>query len=68
MLQQPRVNSNARPNTNASAPAPAPRREPTQEEIRKRAYELFEKRNREPGHEKEDWAQAERELRQGRTK
>ncbi len=31
--------------------------------IRKRAYQLFEMRGRGPGHELEDWLQAERELR-----
>jgi hypothetical protein len=30
--------------------------------IRKRAYELFEARGRELGHELEDWLQAEREI------
>jgi len=30
--------------------------------IRKRAYELFEARGREPGHELDDWLQAEREI------
>ena len=31
--------------------------------IRMRAYELYEARGREPGHEWEDWLQAEREVR-----
>ena len=30
--------------------------------VRERAYELFEERGRQPGHEMEDWLQAEREL------
>jgi hypothetical protein len=30
--------------------------------IRKRAYELFEARDRQPGRELEDWFQAEREI------
>ena len=33
------------------------------QEIRVRAYELFEQRGREDGHELEDWLQAEAELR-----
>ncbi|MEW5758423.1 MAG: DUF2934 domain-containing protein [Candidatus Omnitrophota bacterium] len=33
------------------------------DKIRKRAYELFEKRGRKPGHAMEDWLQAEREVR-----
>jgi hypothetical protein len=35
------------------------------DEIARRAYELFEQRGREPGREWEDWLQAERELRAG---
>jgi Protein of unknown function (DUF2934) len=30
--------------------------------IRKRAYQLFEMRGRHPGHELDDWLQAEREI------
>lgn len=30
--------------------------------IRKRAYEIFEARGRVPGHEVDDWRQAEREI------
>ena len=39
--------------------AEAPRIE---EEVRKRAYELFEMRGREQGHELDDWLRAEREI------
>jgi len=36
---------------------------PTREqEIRRRAYELYIERGEEPGHDLEDWLQAEREL------
>jgi len=34
-----------------------------QERIAKRAYELYEQRGREPGHELDDWLTAEREVR-----
>jgi hypothetical protein len=34
------------------------------ERIRKRAYELYVERGREPGKELEDWLRAEQELRQ----
>jgi len=34
--------------------------------IQKRAYDLYLKRGRTPGHELEDWLQAERELRERR--
>jgi hypothetical protein len=33
------------------------------DDIRSRAYELYEARGREPGREWEDWLQAEREIR-----
>jgi hypothetical protein len=33
-----------------------------EEEIRNRAYELFEARGREEGHELEDWLRAEEEI------
>jgi len=39
-----------------------------QEQIRRRAYELYERRGREDGHEVEDWLQAEAELASERTK
>jgi HSP20 family protein len=32
------------------------------EAVRERAFDLFEQRGREPGHDQEDWLQAEREL------
>ena len=33
-----------------------------EQEIRRRAYELYLERGEEPGHDLEDWLQAEREL------
>lgn len=38
------------------------------EEIRLRAYELFERRGRNPGHDREDWLQAEAEVLQRKAK
>jgi Protein of unknown function (DUF2934) len=35
--------------------------------IARRAYELYEQRGREPGHELEDWLQAEHEVQQRRS-
>ena len=37
--------------------------ETSEEDVRTRAYELYEARGREPGHEWDDWLQAEREVR-----
>jgi hypothetical protein len=39
-----------------------------QEQIRRRAFEIFEQRGREDGHDLEDWLQAESELAQHRIK
>ena len=39
---------------------------PAYEDIARRAYELFEKRGGEPGHEQEDWLQAEKDLRESK--
>jgi hypothetical protein len=41
------------------------RHEPSEEEIRNRAYEIYMARGGAPGDELEDWLQAERELRLG---
>lgn len=47
---------------------PAEPASPSQEEIARRAYEIFLARGGEPGHEQEDWLQAESELRERRAK
>jgi hypothetical protein len=39
-----------------------------QEQIRRRAYELYEERGRENGHDLADWLQAESEVRQQKSK
>ena len=39
---------------------PEPKR--SQDMIRERAYELYEKRGREPGRDEQDWLRAEREI------
>ena len=41
-------------------------RRPTDEEIARRAYEIYLARGREDGHDVEDWIQAEQELSLGR--
>jgi hypothetical protein len=40
------------------------KREPTHEDIARRAYHLFETRGAAHGHDWDDWLQAERELQQ----
>jgi Protein of unknown function (DUF2934) len=39
-----------------------------QEQIRRRAFEIYEQRGREDGHDLEDWLQAESEILQQRAK
>jgi Protein of unknown function (DUF2934) len=46
------------------SPGESSAREPSHDEIARRAYQLFEERGGKPGHEWEDWFQAERDLRQ----
>ena len=40
----------------------------SREEIAQRAYELFLQRGSEPGHEHEDWLQAEKNLREEKAR
>jgi hypothetical protein len=54
MTENPRSETEA---TNVTAPS-----EERQEQIRLRAYELYEARGREDGHEIEDWLQAEADV------
>ena len=37
-------------------------------QIRRRAYELYEERGREDGHEEEDWLRAEEEIKRKKTR
>jgi hypothetical protein len=43
-------------------------RQPTQDEIRGRAYEIYLERGGEPGREAEDWVQAEHDLKSQRSR
>ena len=47
---------------NPAPPAPKPSAAELLEQIRLRAYELFEQRGRNEGHELDDWLQAEAEV------
>jgi len=38
----------------------------THDEVARRAYELYQARGKEPGHELDDWIQAEQEISQHR--
>ena len=52
------------PQTSLSATAKGPDTLPSQEaaRIRERAYELYEVGGRKPGHDEQDWLQAEQEI------
>ena len=52
--------------TSAKVRSPATQANTEEEEIRRRAYELYEARGREDGHDMEDWLEAEAEI-TGRT-
>ena len=47
---------------NTSEPKPAALSQDRLEKIRQRAYELYEARGREEGHDFDDWLQAEAEI------
>jgi hypothetical protein len=46
-------------------PSPRPESRPDADRVAQRAYERYEARGREDGHDVEDWFEAERELNQG---
>lgn len=50
-----------KPENKANQPSPA-ENHPDQDEVARRAYELYQMRGAEPGHELEDWLEAEREV------
>jgi hypothetical protein len=54
------------PTDHGKKPSTSPR-EGVEEQIRLRAYQLYEERGRENGHEVEDWLRAEEEIKGNRT-
>ena len=53
--------------TPASSDAPATPAFDLEEQIRQRAYQLFEERGMVDGHDLDDWLQAEQEIKAGQT-
>jgi hypothetical protein len=51
------------PGKNAMTPDTVPSQETAK--IRERAYELYERRGRKPGHDQQDWLRAEQEILKG---
>ena len=62
-----RRNDRERPNRAADKSATVTGTDPTQDDIARRAYELYEQRGRAPGQAWDDWLLAERELRRQRA-
>jgi hypothetical protein len=69
MLKQTKQNTAVVLQTSVSSSAMMPDTLPSQEStrIRDRAYELYELGGRKPGHDEQDWLQAEQEILKGRV-
>jgi len=66
-LSDPKANKQPQPKTivgarNSGKVTMMPGNVPTDDTIRERAYELYERRGREPGQDQQDWLRAEREF------
>jgi Protein of unknown function (DUF2934) len=56
------MSKTAKTSSSASKKAVAVKSAPTQDDIARRAYQIYLERGGAPGHELEDWTRAEREL------
>jgi Protein of unknown function (DUF2934) len=56
------MSKTAKTSSSASKKAVAVKSAPTQEDIARRAYQIYLERGGAPGHELDDWTRAEREL------
>jgi len=68
MSLKPKRNESAEPqatSTPVEMPGPSVGNSTRDEEIRRRAYEIYLERGERPGHELDDWLQAELELEHG---
>jgi len=61
-LKQSKPNIAVTPKNSPAKLAMMPETLPPQDTIRERAYELYESRGREPGHDEQDWLRAEQEI------
>jgi hypothetical protein len=61
-LKQSKPNVAVKPTNSPVGLAMMQHTAPPQDMIRERAYELYERRGREPGQEEQDWFRAEREF------
>jgi hypothetical protein len=63
MSSKPKINLGIQPQaTSTQAEENSVRKPEREEEIRRRAYEIYLERGEQPGRELDDWLQAEREL------
>jgi hypothetical protein len=60
--KQPKAIAVVAPKSSSDKLAMKPVAVPSQDQVRERAYELYESRGREPGQDEQDWFRAEREL------
>jgi hypothetical protein len=60
--KQPKPKIVVGPKSSPGKVATMPNTVPSQDRIRERAYELYERRDREPGQDQQDWLRAEREI------
>jgi hypothetical protein len=68
MSSKPKRNESIEPQTNSTSvemPGPSAGNSTLDEEIRRRAYEIYLERGEQPGRDLDDWLQAERELEGG---
>jgi hypothetical protein len=66
MSSKPKVNLSTQPRATSTQAEEISVGKPARDaEIRRRAYEIYLERGEQPGHELDDWLQAERELEPG---
>ncbi len=56
------MNHKNHPTEKTATPIAKPGMEPARDEVAKKAYALYEKERRRPGHEKQNWLEAEAEM------
>jgi Protein of unknown function (DUF2934) len=61
-VKQPQPKIVVGPKSSTGNVAKMPDTVPSQDRTRERAYELYESRGREPGHDEQDWLRAEQET------
>jgi hypothetical protein len=60
--KRPKLNKVATPQTSPVIPGPVAQVSAAQDQIRERAFAIYEKRGSRPGDEMQDWLRAERQI------